>query len=125
VKSRVVRVEEAPDDAIVVVRGGEMNSDTVRRTATDAFDEYGVYSVSVFVAIDASVEELCRERTELQRHGKIRLSTAGRLRSLGFALVPTLDRPHYDVVLPDLTDATLDRLETGFDRPVLNPCRTG
>jgi hypothetical protein len=33
------------------------------------------------------------------------------LRSLGFALIPTLDRPHFDVVLPDLDDTTLDRLE--------------
>ncbi len=65
----------------------------------------------------------CRDGPELERYGKVRLSTAGRLRSLGFALVPTLDRPHYDVVLPDLADATLDRLEIGFDRPVPNSSR--
>jgi len=56
--------------------------------------------VSVFLALDVTVDELCRDRPELQRYGKVRLTTAGRLRSLGFALVPTLDRPHYDVVLP-------------------------
>jgi hypothetical protein len=33
-----------------------MNGATVRRTATDAFHEFGIYSVSVFLAIDASVE---------------------------------------------------------------------
>jgi hypothetical protein len=44
-------------------------------------------------------------------------------RSLGFALIPTLDRPHFDVVLPDLDDATLDRLELGFDVPIPNPAR--
>ncbi len=121
----VVRDEEAPDDVVVVVRGGEMNGDTVRRTATDAFDEFGIYTVSVFLALDATVDELCQDRPELQRYGKVRLTTAGRLRMLGFALVPTLDRPHYDVVLPDIADATLDRLELGFDRPIPNPARSG
>lgn len=122
-KSIVVRDEEPPDDAVVVVRGGTMNSEYVRRTATDSFDEFGVHTVSVFLALDAGADDLCRQRPELERYGKIRLSTAGRLRSLGFALVPTLERPHSDVVLPDLADATLDRLELGFDQPIPNPAR--
>jgi hypothetical protein len=122
-KRIALRDEDVPDDAVVVVRGGEMNSDHVRRSATDAYDEFGLYAVSVFLAQDASVSELCRDLAELQRYGKVRLSTVGRLRSLGFALIPTFDRPHFDVVLPDLTDATLDRLELGFDRPIANPGR--
>ena len=120
----VVRDEEPPEDVVVVVRGGEMNGDHVRRTATDAHDEYGIYAVSVFLAVDVSVDRLCRERPELQRYGKVRLSTVGRLRSLGFALIPTLDRPHFDIVLPDLDGATLDRLEVGFDLPIPNPGRS-
>lgn len=123
-KPIVVRDEEPPDDVVVVVRGGEMNGDHVRRTATDAHDEYGIYAVSVFLAVDVSVERLCRVRPELQRYGKVRLSTVGRLRSLGFALIPTLDRPHFDIVLPDLDGATLDRLEVGFDLPIPNPGRS-
>ena len=79
----IVRDEEPPDDTVVVVRGGEMNGDTVRRTASDAFDEFGIYTVSVFLALDDTVEVLCRGRPELQRYGKVRLATAGRLRILG------------------------------------------
>ena len=119
----IVRDEQVPPDAAVVVRGGEMNSATVRRTATGSHDEYGIFSVSVFVAFDVPVEQLCHERSELQRYRKVRLSTVDRLRSLGFALIPTLDRPHYDIVLPDLDDNTLDRLELGFDLPIVNPGR--
>ena len=122
-KRIALRDEAVPEDAVVVVRGGQMNSDLVRRTATDAHDEFGLYAVSVFLVLDSSVEELCRDLPELQRYGKVRLSTVGRLRSLGFALLPTFDRPHFDVVLPDLTDSTLDRLELGFDRPIANPGR--
>lgn len=66
-----LRDEEPPDDAVVVVRGGEMNSAFVRRLAQD----------------------------------------------------PTLARPHFDVLLPDLADGTLDRLELAFDQPIRNPAR--
>ncbi|MGI9053902.1 MAG: hypothetical protein ACR2HQ_14880 [Ilumatobacteraceae bacterium] len=57
-----LRDEDPPDDTIVVVRGGEMNGATVRRTATDAFDEFGIYAVSVFLTLDTPFDELCRAR---------------------------------------------------------------
>ena len=36
-------------------------------------------------------------------------------------MLPTLARPHFDIVLADLEDDTLVRLESGFGRPGLNP----
>ena len=65
---------------------------------------------------------LCRSE-DLERYAKVRFSTVGRLRALGFALLPTLATPHFDVLLPDLKAPTLDRLEMGFDSPVPNPAR--
>lgn len=53
----------------------------------------------------------------------MRLSTAGRVRQAGFVLLPTLGRPHYDIVLPDTSDGTLGRLDACFDPPVPNPGR--
>jgi hypothetical protein len=119
----VLRDELPPDDTVVVIRGGEMNSEFVRASAQDAFDDFGVFSISVSLTLDKSVEELCSTDKRISRYGKVRLSTAGRLRELGFALLPTLDRPHYDVVLPDLDHETLDRLELGFDPPIPRPKR--
>ena len=117
----LLRDEPPPDDAVAVVRGGEMNSAFVRVSAQDAFDDFGVFTISVSLTIDGSVDELCSTDKRISRYGKVRLSTAGRLRGLGFALLPTLDRPHYDVVLPDLDDETLGRLELGFDPPMPRP----
>ena len=77
----------------------------------------------MFVADGVPVLEICRTVPDLERYGKIRLSTVGRLRVLGFALIPTLAHPHFDVVLPDLERRTLERLELGFDPPVPNPGR--
>lgn len=120
----VLRAEEPPDDTVVVIRGGEMTGEFVRRTATDAHEELGIYAVSVFLTLDADVDDLCAAEPFLVRYGKVRLSTVGRLRSDGFPLIPTLDRPHYDIVLPDLDDATLLRLDRCFDPAVQNPGRT-
>jgi hypothetical protein len=118
-----LRSEDPPDDAVVVVRGGEMNSEHVRRTASQSHEELGIYGVSVFLALDDDLIGLCRGEPMLARYGKIRCSTTGRLRAAGFALLPTLERPHYDVVLPDLSVPTLDRLHRAFDAPVPNPAR--
>lgn len=85
-----LRNEEPPDDTVVVIRGGEMASEYVRRTARDAFEETGIYSLSVYLTLDAPVDELCRGEPFLARYGKVRLSTAGRLRRAGFVLLATL-----------------------------------
>ncbi len=113
-----------PEDGVVVVRGGEMNSDFVVKTASRSFDEIGLWTLSVFIT-DGSLLDLCRSVVELERYGKVRLSTVGRLRLLGFAVIPTLRSPHYDIVLPDLDEPTLDRLELAFDTPIPNPAREG
>lgn len=119
----VLRDEDPPEDVVVVVRGGAMESAYLRRTALDAYDEVGLYTVSVFLALDDSVEALCAREPYLLRYGKVRLSTVGALRAAGFAVIPTLARPHYDVVLPDVTAPTLSRLEGCFEPPVPNPAR--
>lgn len=119
----VLRDEDPPEDAVVVVRGGKMDSEFVRRTALDAYDELGLYTVSVFLALDDPVEVLCAREPYLARYGKVRLSTVGVLRGAGFALIPTLSRPHYDVVLPDITASTLARLDHCFEPPAQNPSR--
>lgn len=122
-KEVILRDEEPPDDTVVVVRGGEMNSAFVRRTAQRSAEESGYHAVSVFLALDEPVELLCASEPYVARYGQVRLTTVGRIRHAGFPLLPTLHRPHYDVVLPDLEGPTLDRLEATFDGPVPNPGR--
>jgi hypothetical protein len=56
-----LRGEEPPDDAVVVVRAGAngISDETLRRTASLSYDEHGFYGVSVFLALDLPVDELC------------------------------------------------------------------
>lgn len=121
----VLRGDDPPAEAHVVIRGGEhgMSAATLRRTASRCFEEFGFYGVSVFVAIDTSVDDLCRAVDAVRRYGRIRRSAVGRLHSGGFPLIATGRRPHFDIVLPDLADETLDRLATCFDPAEPNPGR--
>ena len=119
----VLRADDPPDDTVVVVRGGEMLSESVRRSAERNNREFGFYGVSVYLAIDVPLAELCATVDQIARYGQVRLSTAGRLRSEGFPLIPTIDHPHFDIVLPDVAHRTLGRLQECFGPPVLNPGR--
>lgn len=117
-----LRVEEVPDDAVNIVRGGALTVDTAERAALRNRRIFGFLGLSVEAALDAGWETVCRVSPRLAgRYGTVRLSSAGRLRGAGFPLFPTGDRPHYDVVLADLTAATVARLPASFDEPVENP----
>lgn len=120
-----VRGEEPPDDAVVVVRGGAngLAPSTIRRTARNTFDEFGFFGVSVFAALDGTVEELCQAVEAIRRYGAVQESTFGALRRAGFPLIATGARPHFDIVLADLSDETIDRLRACFGPPYPTPGR--
>lgn len=121
----LLRGEDPPAGSAVVVRGGEqaLEADNLRRTATRSFVEVGFYGISVFVVLDGTLAELCSSRDEIRRYGQVRLSTVGHLHDSGFALMATGPRPHFDVVLPDVGNRTLDRLAQCFGPSQANPGR--
>jgi hypothetical protein len=116
--------EHPPDDAAVIIRAGVMGAVALGRAADRMQRLYGVLAISVECAFDASVLEACRN-PRLVAYGRVRLSTAGRVRAGGFALVPTFSRPHFSLLLPDLSELTMARLERCFDAAIPNPGRPG
>src|SRR5688500_492461 len=121
----VLRGEEPPDDAVVVIRGGAQSlaQETVTRSAERNMVAFGFLGLSVFLAEAERVAEVCGALDELRRYGQIRRSRVARLTAAGFALLATGRSPHFDIVLPDLTPSTLDRLVSCFDQPEPNPGR--
>ena len=121
-----LRGEEPPDDTVVVIRGGEkgLTAETLRRTATATHREFGFYGVSVFLALDFGSPSCALRRTSCAATRRSRSRRAGRVRAAGFALLATEARPHFDIVLPDLDDHTLDRLRACFGDPRPNPGRS-
>lgn len=120
-----LRGEEPPEDDVVVVRAGVngLSPETVVRAAQRSVQSFGFLGISVSLALDESLEDLCAGLDELRRYGQIRVSTVGELRTAGFALLATGQRPHFDIVLPDLTEATFLRLAEAFAPAQPNPGR--
>jgi hypothetical protein len=118
-----LRGEQAPDDAVVVLRAGVMSTSSIVQASSRMFDLYGLHGISVEGAIDETVIEACRRSERLANYRQIRLSTFGRLRSSGFALLATFDTPHFTIVLPDVAELTVIRLDRCFDDPIPNPGR--
>ncbi|MCU1497704.1 MAG: hypothetical protein JWM47_1657 [Acidimicrobiales bacterium] len=117
-----LRADQPPDDAGVVLRAGVMDGEDVVRAAERTFSLYGVYGISAEGVLDGTVQEACRS-DRIIRYRQVRLSTFGRLRSSGFALLATFDRPHFTLVLADVSELTIARLGKCFDQPIPNPGR--
>jgi hypothetical protein len=100
-----------------------MSADNIRRSAGRTFEIYAVYGISVEGVVDRSVLDACRDSERIAGYRQIRLSTFGRLRAGGFALLGTFDHPHFTVVLADLSEVTIARFARAFDAPILNPAR--
>jgi len=94
---------------------------SIEEAASRCLEGYGILGISVEAAMDLPVVEACRTSPRLGRYRQIRLSTFGRLRSAGFALIATFDAPHYTIALSDLSELTLARLARCFDDPIPNP----
>lgn len=121
-KQLALRSEQPPDDVAVVLRAGIMEPDKVQEAAERTFALYAVYGISVEGVIDGTVQDVCRS-DRVREYRRVRLSTFGRLRTSGFAALATFDRPHFTVVLPDISELTVARLVSCFDDPIPNPGR--
>lgn len=94
-----------------------MNPTSVRRAAERTFDIHAVYGISVEGVLDTTVQGACRG-ARVVGYRQVRLSTFGRVRGAGFPLLATFDRPPFTVVLADLSELTLTRLDRCFDDPI-------
>jgi hypothetical protein len=98
-----VRREALADDALVVVRGGMLVDESLRRDARIAFLRFGEYGVSVLAARnDESMRQVAAG--PLRQSAKLTLMTAGAIRAAGLELRPTFRRPHFTVIFPGLNE---------------------
>src|SRR5699024_2781619 len=101
-KQRHVRPDDGLDDAVVVVRGGDLNPADIRSDAERYHSVYGDYGLSVFATRDVAVDELA-QHAPLIRFEVLTLMQVGVLRASGFHLEPTGRNPsHFTVVFNDL-----------------------
>jgi len=109
----LLRDEQAPLGATVVVRGGNDTQVKLRRHAERtarawSLDGRPLLGISVFAVLDMPLEKLLRQRFANFRN--IYLPTVTRRARYGFDLLPTGQRPHFTVWLRRASDEELDRL---------------
>ena len=123
----LLRDEQPPADAVVVVRGGPSSVDRIRehvRRTHDAFELDGrpLWGISVFCALDdvgpAAVDTLLRR---FSSYRVVHLPTVGRLIAAGFDLLPSFRRPHFTVRLDDVDEASVARLLDALGPAEANP----
>lgn len=97
-KQRFVRVgDELRDDDTVVVRGGELDAESLHADALRNHAAYGTYGISVFAVRDLALDDLAQQ-PPLVRFELLTLMRAGAIRAARLRLEPTGRNPrHYDI----------------------------
>lgn len=117
-----IRLVAIPDDAVLVVRGDELDPRILRVDATRfrrRFAEWGRYGVSGFLAgDDDEVDVLCE--TRLERFADIVVFRRLDLIAIGIDVVPTFRRPHVTLAHADL-DSLVSGLRSCEHRELTNP----
>jgi len=107
-------------DETIVIRGGLMDFDDLRRAVDLCFDRRGIYGLSLAGEEGWSLERTAHEASI--RNTRIRVSTVGRLRELGLEVVRSGRRPHLTLYFGHRpTEEELSLLDFAFDVPILNP----
>jgi hypothetical protein len=104
-KERYLRADDSlDDDTSLVVRGGELDPELLRRDALRNHQIYGTYGISVFAIRDTTLDDMAQE-PPLVRFRRLTIITAGVLRAAGLRLEPTGRNPrHFDVGFDDLDE---------------------
>ena len=123
----LIRAEEPPTDAVVVIRGGPITAAKIvehaaRQEAVYSYRGEPMVAISVDLTIPGwSVERILRER--MWSRSRYATATVGALRSAGYELVPTSRTPHYSIVLSEASEVAAVDLLSHFAPTLVNEFR--
>lgn len=98
-----------------------MEDDLLLRSVEQCHDRWGIWGLSVFEVPDGDYEQLARLRPIVAERRQLLVADAAALVDDGFPLLPTLDSPHWTVVLAAATAAQFGRVRGHFEGPIANP----
>lgn len=117
-----LRDEAAPTGLVVVRLGARtMEDNLLMRSVEQCHDRWGIWGFSVFEVPDGDYEQLARLRPIVAERRQLLVADATELVDDGFPLLPTLDSPHWTVVLAAATAAQFSRVRAHFEGPITNP----
>ena len=115
--------EEPVQPRLIVVRLGArtVDDELLRRSVEECHDRWGLWGFSVLEVQGGDYEQLARLRPIVSERSKLLVANASALIDDGFPLLPTLDSPHWTVVLAAPSPALFERVRSHFEGPIANP----
>lgn len=116
-------LRDEPVPAVLVVRLGArtLDDDHLARATAEAHERWGLWGFSVLEVPAGDFGQLVRLRPIVATRRRLFLADGPAIVEAGFPLLPTLDRPHWTVVLSEPTPAQFERVRSLFRGPVENP----
>ena len=121
-----LRVRDVPE-VLVLVRLGSVTLDdaALGRSVTECHERWGMWGFSVLEVPDGNYELLARLRPIVTTRRRLLVANGPELVAAGFPLLPTLDHPHWTVVVSEPTADQFARVRTLFHGPIDNPAWLG
>lgn len=117
-----LRDEAAPPGLVVVRLGARtLDDDLLRRSVDECHDRWGVWGFSVLEVPDGDYERLAPIRPIVADRRQLLVADAAELIEDGFPLLPTLDSPHWTVLLAAANPVQFERVRAHFRGPLDNP----
>ncbi len=115
--------DESVVPGLVVVRLGArtVEDELLSRSVSQCHERWGIWGFSVLEVPDGDYDLLARLRPIVTERRQLLIADARSLIDDGFPLLPTLDSPHWTVVLAAPTAEMFERVRTHFDGPIANP----
>lgn len=98
-----------------------MDDDLLLRSVEQCHHRWGFWGFSVFEVPDGDYDQLARLRPIVAERRQLLVADARELIDDGFPRLPTLDAPHWTVVLASATAPQFSRVRTHFKGPIANP----
>lgn len=118
----VLRDELAAPGLVVVRLGARtLNDESLGRSVEECHTRWGMWGISVLEVPDGDFAKLARMRPIVTERRQLLVADGESLINDGFPLLPTLDSPHWTVVLASATWAQFESVRTHFRGPLDNP----
>lgn len=121
-----LRNETVPD-LLVVVRLGSitLTDDALGKSVSESHARWGLWGFSVLEVPSGDYRLLARLRPIVATRRLLLVAEGRVLTAAGFPLLPTLDHPHWTVVLSAPSAEQFDGVRRLFHGPIENPAWTG
>lgn len=121
-----LRDREVPE-VLAVVRLGSvtLGDDALAKSVAECHGRWGLWGFSVLEVPDGDYEQLARLRPIVATRRRLLVASGPELVAAGFPLLPTLDHPHWTVVLSEASADRFARVRLLFHGPIDNPAWQG